>query len=260
MGKSGAMLGAMLTGTTDPELLASLAKGRLRTKRAELHKALEGRFKTHHRFILTELLCQIDSLDETIAHFDEQIQVASKPFEAAVELLDTIPGFGRQTAETVVAEIGADMGRFQDAKHLAAWVGIAPGNNESAGKRYSGRTRTRPARGASVRQGNKMLRATLIQAAHAVVRMKNTYLAAQYHRLAGRRGKKRAICAVAHSMLIMAYYMLLRHEPYHEAGATFFDRLNPETTAQRLLKRLRQLGYQAELHPLSAVAPVCSAV
>jgi len=239
MGKSGrAMLDALIAGITEPELLAALAKGRLRAKREQLLKALEGRVKPHHRFILTELLCQIDSLDETIAHFDEQIRIACAPFEKAVELLDTIPGLSRQSAETIVSEMGSDMSRFQDADHLAAWAGVAPGNNESAGKRYSGKTR----------KGNKVLRTSLVQAAHAAVRVKNTYLAAQYRRLAGRRGKKKAIGAVAHSILVMAYYMLSRQEPYREAGADFFDRLNSETTAQRLLKRLQQLGYAVEAH------------
>lgn len=246
MGKSGrAMLAALVAGTTDPVALAGLAKGRLRAKRDELLRALEGRVKPHHRFVLTELLCQIDSLDETISRFDEQIQAASHPFEEAVELLDTLPGFSRQTAETVVAEIGSDMSRFEDADHLAAWAGLVPGNHESAGKRSSSR----------LRKGNQVLRASLIQAAHSAVRMKNTYLAAQYHRLAGRRGKKKAICAVAHSMLVMAYYMLVRKEPYREAGASFFDRLDPATTAHRLVKRLQQLGYQAELHPLPVAQP-----
>jgi transposase len=207
---------------------------------------LEGRVKAHHRFVLTELLCQIDGLDETITRFDEQIRQACVPFEEAVALLDTIPGLSRQSAETIVSEMGSDMTRFPDADHLAAWAGVAPGNNESAGKRFSGKTR----------KGNKVLRTSLVQAAHAAVRVKGTYLAAQYHRLAGRRGKKKAIGAVAHSILVMAYYMLARKEPYREAGADFFDRLNPEATAQRLVRRLQQLGYQADLHPV----PVSTAV
>ncbi len=247
MGKSGrAMLDALIAGTTDPTLLAALAKGRLRAKREQLLKALEGRVKPHHRFVLTELLCQIDSLDETIARFDEQVREACVPFEEAVELLDTIPGISRQSAETIVSEMGSDMSRFQDANHLAAWAGVAPGNNESAGKRYSGKTR----------KGNKVLRTSLVQAAHAAVRVKDTYLAAQYRRLAGRRGKKKAIGAVAHSILVISYYMLLRKVPYHETGADFFDRLNSEATAQRLVKRLQQLGYAVEvsLPPVSVAA------
>jgi len=238
MGVSGrAILAALLAGHADPHALADLAKGRLRSKRDQLAKALDGRVKAHHRFVLTELLCQIDSLDETIARFDTQIQEISTPFEAAIGLLDTIPGVARPTAEMIVAEIGTDMSRFPSADHLAAWAGVAPGNHESAGKRTSGKTR----------QGNRFLRTVLVQAAHAAARTKSTYLSAQYRRLATRRGKKRAIMAVAHSMLVMAYYMIQRQEPYREAGGDFFDRLQPEDTARRLVKRLEHLGYHVTL-------------
>jgi transposase len=238
IGVSGrAILAALLAGHADPQALADLAKGRLRSKRDQLAKALDGRVKAHHRFVLTELLCQIDSLDETIARFDTQIQEISTPFEAAIGLLDTIPGVARPTAEMIVAEIGTDMSRFPSADHLAAWAGVAPGNHESAGKRTSGKTR----------QGNRFLRTVLVQAAHAAARTKSTYLSAQYRRLATRRGKKRAIMAVAHSMLVMAYYMIQRQEPYREAGGDFFDRLQPEDTARRLVKRLEHLGYHVTL-------------
>jgi transposase len=238
MGVSGrAILAALLAGHADPQALADLAKGRLRSKRDQLAKALDGRVKAHHRLVLTELLCQIDSLDETIARFDTQIQEISTPFEAAIGLLETIPGVARPTAEMIVAEIGTDMSRFPSADHLAAWAGVAPGNHESAGKRTSGKTR----------QGNRFLRTVLVQAAHAAARTKSTYLSAQYRRLATRRGKKRAIMAVAHSMLVMAYYMIQRQEPYREAGGDFFDRLQPEDTARRLVKRLEHLGYHVTL-------------
>jgi transposase len=238
MGVSGrAILAALLAGHTDPQALADLAKGRLRTKRELLAQALDGRIKPHHRFVLTELLCQIDGLDETVARFDAQIQAVYGSFEEAVGLLDTIPGVARHTAEMLVAEIGTDMSRFPSADHLAAWAGVAPGHHESAGKRTSGKTR----------KGNRFLRTTLVQAAHAAVRTKHTYLSAQYRRLASRRGKKRAILAVAHSILVMAYYMLQRKQPYCEAGADFFDRLQPEDTARRLVKRLEQLGYHVVL-------------
>jgi transposase len=238
MGVSGrAILAALLAGHADPHALADLAKGRLRSKRDQLAKALDGRVKAHHRFVLTELLCQIDSLDETIARFDPQIQEISTPFEAAIGLLDTMPGVARPTAEMIVAEIGTDMSRFPSADHLAAWAGVAPGNHERAGKRTSGKTR----------QGNRFLRTVLVQAAHAAARTKSTYLSAQYRRLATRRGKKRAIMAVAHSMLVMAYYMIQRQEPYREAGGDFFDRLQPEDTARRLVKRLEHLGYHVTL-------------
>jgi transposase len=157
-----------------------------------------------------------------------------------VGLLDTIPGVARHTAEMLVAEIGTDMSRFPSADHLAAWAGVAPGHHESAGKRTSGKTR----------KGNRFLRTTLVQAAHAAVRTQQTYLSAQYRRLASCRGKKRAILAVAHTLLVMAYYMLQRQEPYREAGADFFDRLQPEDTARRLVKRLEHLGYHVVLQSL----------
>ena len=185
LGVSGrAMLNALIEGKATPSEMADLAKGRMREKREELNKALEGRVKPHHRFVLTELLCQIDSLDEAIARFDEQIKDYCRPFEEAVTQLDTIPGVARQTAEIIVSEIGVDMSRFPTADHLAAWAGVAPGNNESAGKRRSGKTRP----------GNKSLRAALNQAAHGAAHTKNTYLTAQYQRLAARRGQEESHC------------------------------------------------------------------
>jgi transposase len=203
----------------------------------QLVKALAGQVKAHHRFVLTELLCQIDSLDETLARFDEQIEAYCRPFEGAVQLLDTIPGVSRQAAEVIVSEIGTDMNHFPSANHLAAWAGVAPGNNESAGKRRSGKTR----------RGNKHLGVTLNQVAHAAARTKNTYLSAQYHRLAGRIGKKRATVAVEHSILIIAYHLIQRQEPYRELGGDYFDKRRPEATANRLVKRLEKLGYQVVL-------------
>lgn len=245
MGVSGrAMLEALIEDQSSAEEMAELAKGRLRTKREALTKALEGRVKDHHRFVLTELLCQIDSLEETIARFDEQIESHCRPFEEAVVLLDTIPGVSRRTAEVIVSEIGVDMSRFPTAGHLASWAGVAPGNNESAGKRRSGKTR----------KGNKHLGAALNQAAHAAARTKNTYLSAQYRRLKARRGGKRAIVAVEHSILVMAYHMIQRNEPYRELGADYFDRRRPETTAKRLLRRLEKLGYQVSVQASPAAA------
>jgi transposase len=245
MGVSGrAILAALLTGHGDPQALAELAKGRLRSKRDQLASALEGRVKPHHRFVLTELLSQIDSLAETIARFDAQIQALCGPFEEAVALLDTIPGVARRTAEMIVAEIGTAMARFPSADHLASWAGVAPGNHESAGKQASGKTR----------KGNRFLRTTLVQAAHAAARTRGTYLSAQYRRLAARRGKKRAILAVAHSMLVMAYDMIQRREPYCDAGADLFDRLQPEDTARRLVKRLESLGYRVTIQSPSTEA------
>lgn len=238
LGVSGrAILDALVEGQSDPATMAELAQGSLRTKREQLTKALEGRMKPHHRFVLTELLCQIDNLDETITHFDEQIKTYGAPFEEAVTRLDTIPGIGRATAELIVAEIGINMNQFATARHLAAWAGVAPGNNESAGKRRTGKTR----------KGDRPLRVGLVQAAQAAAHTKKTYLSAQYHRIAARRGRKRAIMAVAHSILIIAYHLIKRQESYKELGANYFDQLNPEGTAKRLVKRLEKLGYQVAL-------------
>lgn len=245
MGISGrAMLEAIIVGTASPEEMADLAKGRLREKRDQLVQALAGRVKAHHRFVLTELLCQIDGLDETVARFDEQIEVYCRPFETAVELLDTIPGVSRRAAEVIVSEIGTDMGHFETADHLASWAGVAPGNNESAGKRRSSKTR----------HGNKSLGVILNQVAHAASRTKNTYLSAQYHRLAGRIGKKKAVVAVEHSILVICYHLIQRQEPYRELGGDYFDKRRPEATAKRLVKRLEKLGYQVLLQQQAGMA------
>jgi transposase len=186
---------------------------------------------------LTELLCQIDSLDETIERFDEQVEEYCRPFEESAVLLDTIPGVGREVAEIIVSEIGTDMSRFPSADNLASWAGVAPGNNESAGKRRSGKTT----------KGNKALSTALNQAAHAASHTKDTYLSAQYRRLAARRGKKKAIVALEHTILVIAYHLIKRQEPYHELGGDYFDKRRPEATAKRLVKRLELLGYSVSL-------------
>jgi transposase len=241
MGVSGrAMLQAIIDGQATPAEMAELAKGRMREKREQLGKALQGRVKPHHRFVLTELLCEIDALDETIARFDEQVKAYCTPFDEAVALLDTIPGVGRRAAEIIVSEIGTDMTRFPTADHLAAWAGVAPGNNESAGKRRSGKTR----------KGNKPLHAILTEAARAAAHTKNTYLSAQYHRLVARRGDKKAIGAVAHSILVTSYHLISRKQPYREPGADYFDKRRPEATANHLVKRIERLGYQVTISKL----------
>jgi transposase len=240
-----AMLRALIEGTASPAEMAQLAKGRLKAKRGSLELALEGRVKPHHRFILQELLSQIESLDATITKFDEQIQAYCRPFEAAVERLDTIPGVARETAEIIVAEIGIDMSRFPTADHLASWAGVAPGNNESAGKRLSGRTT----------KGNHALQAALTQAAWAASHTKNTYLSAQYRRIAARRGRKRAIVALAHTILVIAYHLIKNEETYRELGGDYFDQRNPQTVAKRLIRRLEKLGYTISLEqPLPAAS------
>ena len=240
MGVSGrAMLAAIVEGSASPELMADLAKGTMRKKHDLLIQALEGRVRPHQRFILAQLLCQIDSIDETIKCFDQQIEEYCCPFEQAVELLDTIPGIARRTAEIIVSEIGIDMSRFPSAQHLAAWAGVAPGNYESAGKTLS----------TSTRKGNRSLRTILVQAAHALAHTK-TYLAAQFRRISGRRGKKRAAVAVAHSILTIAYHLISRQEPYKDLGADYFDKQRPESVKKRLIKRLEKLGYQVSVEPV----------
>jgi transposase len=238
LGVSGrAMLEAVIDGQTSPEQLADLARGRLRVKHDQLVKALEGHVQPHHRFILAELLSQIAHLDETLERFNTQVADYCVPFEHAVALWDTIPGVARTAAEIIVSEIGTDMSRFPTADALSAWAGVAPGNNESAGRQRSSKTR----------QGNAALKTILVQVAHSASHTKGTYLAAQYHRIAARRGRKRAIMAVAHSILVIGYHLVQRDEPYHELGADYFDRRSPETTAHRLVRRLEHLGYQVAL-------------
>jgi len=226
------ILAAIVAGQVDPDVMAELSRGKMRLKREQLTQALTGTVKAHHRFVLSELLCQIDCLEETIARFDEEIIQYSFPFKQAIELLDTIPGIARRNAEVIVSEIGTNMRRFPTANHLAAWAGVAPGNNESAGKRLSG----------ARRKGNHSLVVALVQSANAASHQKNTYLSALFHRIAARRGRKRAIIAVAHAILISIFYMLTRNEPYEDLGSDYFDRQKPEATARRLLRRLERLG------------------
>lgn len=246
MGVSGrAMLEAIIAGQASPAEMAELAQKRMREKRDLLAKALEGQVKPHHRFVLTERLCQIDNLDETIERFNQQVEDYCRPFEEAVVLLDTIPGIGREVAEIIVSEIGIDMGRFPTEDHLASWAGVAPGNNESAGKRRSGKTP----------KGNKALSTALNQAAHAAAHTKNTYLSAQYRRLAARRGKKKAIVALEHTILVIAYYLIKRKEPYRELGGDYFDKRRPEATVNRLVMRLEKLGYSVSLQQPALCAP-----
>ncbi len=231
-----AILAALLDGEEDVTVLAELARGKLRKKRDELERALSGRLQPHHRFLLTELLAQIDGLDETIARFDTEIGrlCAVNEEEQVIELLDTIPGVGRAMAELLIAEIGVDMTKFPTSAHLAAWAGVAPGSNESAGRQRSGRTR----------KGNAWLKTALVQAAHGAARMKGTALAAKYRRVAARRGAKRAIMAVAHRLPIIAYHVIARREPYRELGSDYLERRQPVVLVDRLVQRLRQLGVE----------------
>ena len=269
-----AMLDALLAGQTDPAKLADLARGKMRAKRAVLEEALVGVIKPHQRFLLTELLRQLDSLSEAIgnvgneiaawmdrqtapepASASEQSQLPSSPpmqaepkqpltWAQAVALLCTIPGISQRSAQGILAEIGPDMARFPSAGHLASWAGMCPGNHESAGKRLSGKTR----------KGSPWLRKTLVEVANAAARTTNTYLSAQYHRLAARRGRKRALVAVGHTILVIIHRMLSQHQSYEELGSNYFDERNRQQTEKRLVRRLEKLGYQVELQPNSPAA------
>jgi len=232
-----AMLSALLAGETDPALLADLARGRLREKRAQLLPALEGHVRDHHRFLLTALLAQIDYLDEAIETVNTEIAMRMEVTEEAIARLDDIPGVSRRVAEVVLAEIGPDVTRFPTAAQLASWVGLCPGNHQSAGKRYSGRTQ----------HGNVWLRQALIEAAHGAARSKRTYLQAQYYRLAARRGRKRAIVAVAHSLVVIIYQMLKRGTTYQDLGSTYFEQRDRQAVTRRAVSRLERLGYQVAL-------------
>jgi transposase len=238
LGVSGrAMLDALVAGTTDPDLLAELARGRLRAKLPALREALEGRFGPQHALLVGQILAHIDFLDEAIERLSEAIEEQLRPFARAVELLCTIPGVQRRTAEVLLAETGGEMSAFPSAKHLASWAGLCPGNDESAGKRRSGKTR----------QGSKWLNAALCEAAHAAARTRDTYLAAQYHRLRARRGANRATTAVAHSMLVASWHMLTTGETYVDPGGDFFARRDPERTTRRLIAQLERLGHTVTL-------------
>ena len=273
-----AMLEAIVDGQGDAAALAELAQGRMRSKRKALEQALTGRVRDHHRFLIAKHLIHIDFLDEQIAEYDEQIlehiaaqsptptpvdapsptvgpgrsisaavpsdEVVPLSWEEAVSIWDDIPGIGRRVAEQLVAEIGTDMSRFPSAAHLASWARIAPGNNQSAGKNHSGKTG----------HGNQWLRSALIQAAHAAVKVKESYLAAFYHRLVGRRGKKKAIVAVAHKILTIAYTLLQKRERYQEPGATYWDERRKDQLVHRMRNRIERLGYTVQLEPVAVAA------
>jgi transposase len=231
------MLSALIDGSTDVAAMAELARGKMRAKRGLLERALAGRMEAHQRFLLTEQLCHIDALDEGIARVSAEIAERMRPFADALERLDTIPGIGQRMAEILVAEIGTDMRRFPSAAHLASWAGMCPGNQESAGKRKTGRTR----------KGNVWLRAALIESAHSLGRGRGTYLAAQYRRLTARRGKKKAAVALGHSVLVIVYHLLSRGEVYHDLGVQYFDEGRRERLEHGLVQRLKDLGYKVTL-------------
>lgn len=250
LGASGrAMLRALAQGESDAQQLAELARGALKQKRPELRRALQGRLTPSQRWVLGELLGHYQELEAALERVNEQIrtEVAGNPdpFVAeAVQLLDTIPGVGEQVAHTIIAEIGVDMSCFPSAGHLASWAGMCPGNNESAGKRRSGKTR----------KGSPYLRAMLVQAAWAASHTKGTYLSAQFRRLVRRMGKKKALVAVGHTILVMVYHVLARRVSYEELGGDYFDRRNAQAQRQRLIRRLESLGLKVSVEELGQAA------
>jgi transposase len=287
------MLDALLRGETDPEVLAKLARGKLRKKREDLEQALVGRVDDHHRFLLTSLLTHIDFLDEQVgdcngkieqflsAPSDEKAELVSSvsddrrqeqaslsstqvgtesilaqdrapedgpkvplSYQQAIALLDSIPGVNQRIAEIFIAEVGTDMQRFPTAGQLASWVGICPGNHQSAGKQIRGTTR----------KGDRWLRQALIEAAQGAMRTKDTYLNAQGRRLTHRRGKKRAVVAVAHTILIIAFHVLQRQQPYQDLGSNYFDERERSAVAQQSVRRLEQLGFKVTLETAGEAA------
>jgi transposase len=243
LGKSGrAMLDALVAGTTDPEVLADLARGRLRAKLPALREALEGRFDRLHAVWVGAILAHLDFLDEQIASLTETIGEQIAPFEKAVELLCTIPGVQRRTAEVIIAEIGVDMSIFPTAKHLASWAGLCPGNDQSAGRRRSGKTR----------KGSKWLDWALEEAALAATRTNDVYLQAQDRRLRPRRGHKKALGAVKHSIICAVWHMLSTGELYNDLGGDYFHKRDPERTTKRLIVQLERLGHHVTLQEAAA--------
>jgi len=238
MGASGrAMLTALVDGTTDPGVLAELARGKLRRKLPELRRALQGRFRPHHAFLIERIFAKIDFLDETLEHLSTAIDRRLGPFEPTLTALDTIPGVDRSGAISIVAETGADMSRFATAGHLCSWGAMCPGHNESAGKRRSGKTR----------KGNRYLRATLIQAGLGAMRKNGSALQAQYHRIKRHRGHKKAVVAVGHQILEIAYYIMRDGVTYHELGADYFDRRHADRAVRRHVRHLESLGYHVTI-------------
>jgi transposase len=244
LGVSGrAMIEALVAGVSDAEALADLARGRLRAKLPALREALEGRVEPIHRVLLRQLLAQIDFLQAQIESLSADIDQLLLPYEPLIARLMQIPGVGRLAATAILAESGTDMARFPSAKHLASWAGVAPGNKQSGGKRFSGKTP----------KGNRHLRAVLAEVVWVISHTHGNYLSTQYHRLARRIGKKKAIVAVSHSVLVIIYHLLRDNEDYHELGADFFARLDSTRQRDSAVRRLQALGYQVTLEELEEV-------
>jgi transposase len=240
LGVSGrAMLQALVAGTTAPEVLAELARAKLRAKLPALREALAGRFRPHHAFLVTQGLAHLDYLDDAIDTVSTEVERLLGPFAAAQRRLSTIPGIKTRTAEVVIAEIGVDMSRFPSEHHLASWAGLCPGNNESAGKHKSGMTR----------KGNRWLRIALIEIALAAIQTKDSAFGARYRRVMRHRGHKKAVVAVAHSLLRTIYHVLADVTDYREPGANYYDRRQAARTTRRAVTQLERLGYRVTLEP-----------
>jgi len=250
LGVSGkAMLRALAAGETDAKKMSHLARRTLKRKQPQLQQALAGRMTEAQRWVLGQLLDQYDQSEAALRRVEERLtqQVESSPdpfVPEAVKLLDTIPGVGETVAQIIVAEIGVDMERFPTDHHLASWAGMCPGNNESAGKRKSGKTS----------KGSRYLRAALVQAAWAASHQKGTYLAAQYKRLVKRMGKKKALVAVGHSILIIVYHVLQKRVPYQDLGGDYFERRHVSTQRQRLIRQLEALGVKVTVEEVKEAA------
>lgn len=243
LGVSGrAMLDALIGGEQDAAQMAEHARGRMRQRLPELRQALEGRVSSHHRFLLRQILKHIDGVDQQVVEVEQQIALYLQPYADASRLLQTIPGIGAPAAAALISEIGVDMSRFPSAKHLASWAGVCPGNNQSGGKRLS----------AGTTGGNRWVRAILGEVVWVISRTKGTYLAAQFQRLMRRRGKYKAVIAVAHTVLVIIYHMLRDHVPYADLGPDYFDQLDKARIERHHVRRLEQLGYAVTLAPAVA--------
>jgi transposase len=236
------MLATILAGEEEPAVLAQLAKGRMRPKIGELEQALTGRIRDSHRLLLTLHLEHIDDLNAKLERLEGEIDQLLPPFDQddLLARLQTIPGIGQKVAQVIVAEVGNDVQRFPTAGHLASWAGLVPGKNESAGRNHSAKTN----------KANRYLKAALVEAAQAVGRSRDNYLASQFHRLAARRGKKRAAVAVAHSLLTIAYHIIDQGTTYVDLGTNYYDQRQSESVQKRLIQRLEKLGFSVSLQPL----------
>jgi transposase len=236
-----AIITALIAGELDGHRLAELAKGRMRTKLPALAEALTGRFNEHHAYLAGQILRHVDMINEQVGELNDRIHTEIAPYQQQIDLLDTIPGVDQDTAQTILAEIGPDMDRFPTAGHLASWAGLCPGNNKTGGK----------AKPAATRPGNRWLKASCGTAALGAIRTRNRYPNAQFRRIAARRGGKRAVTAVAHTLLTTAWHVLTTNTPYHDLGGDYFlTRDNPQRHRRRAVELLQRLGYRVTLEPI----------